>query len=355
MRNSSRFLPLIVPVLISLSCSSALSGLVPGAAQAHGPLVTADPLATATGTPFPPNPPTGTPPPTATATVTPLATPTAVDPWGYYAAPSEPSAIDIPREAPVIPFAEDVVNFVLLGSDQRPFTGGHRTDTIMVVSLDPTRGTVTLLSMPRDLYVYVPGWRVNRINVADGRGGPDLVEQTILYNFGIPIDFWVRINFGGFSTLVDSLGGIDVPIGRSYADECGGQWLVFSPGIRHMDGPMALCYSRMRKSSSDFDRLRRQQEVVLAIFNKAVSLDALERLPELYNQYVSLVDTDAELDDLLALVPLGVQVAGDSTRIRRFAVDTTMATGWRVPYSGAAVQLPDREKILEMLATAFPQ
>ena len=355
LRKSIRYSLFLLPVLVSLGCSSALSGLIPGAAQAHGPIVTTDPLATATGTPFPPRPPTGTPLPTATATATPLATPTAADPWGYYAAPIEPSAIDIPREMPIVPFADNVVNFVLLGSDQRPFTGGHRTDTMMVVSLDPTRGTATLLSMPRDLYVFIPGWRVDRINVADGRGGPDLVEQTILYNLGIPIDFWVRINFGGFSTLVNSLGGIEVPIGRSYADECGGTWMTFSPGVRYMDGFTALCYTRMRKSSSDFDRLRRQQEVVLAIFSKAISLDALSHLPDLYSQYISLVDTDAGLDDVLPLVPLGAQIAGDFSQIRRFSIDTTMATGWRVPYSGASVQLPNREAILAMLADAFPE
>lgn len=225
MRRFRHALLLSLPLLASLACGSALTGLIPGAAQAVGPLVTADPLATATATPFPPLPPTATPPPTATATATPLATATAVEPWGYYPAPIEPSAIEIPREAPVIPFADDVVNIAILGSDARPFTGGHRTDTIMIASLDPTRGTVTLLSLPRDLYVFIPGWRVDRINVADGRGGPDLVEQTILYNFGIPIDFWVRMNFGGFRSLVDSLGGVDVSIGRYYADECGGAWM----------------------------------------------------------------------------------------------------------------------------------
>ena len=122
-----------------------------------------------------------------------------------------------------------------------------------------------------------------------------------------------------------------------------------------MDGFTALCYTRMRKSSSDFDRLRRQQEVVLAIFNKAVSLDALSRLPELYNAYVSLVDTDAGLDDLLPLLSLAAQVAGDSSRIHRYSIDTTMAIGWRVPYSGASVQLPVRDAILSMLADAFPR
>jgi LCP family protein required for cell wall assembly len=355
MRHSSHALILTLPVITSLACSGVVSGLFPGAAQVHGPLVTADPFAAATGTPFPPSPPTGTPLPTATATATPLATATAVEPWGYYPAPIEPSAIDVPREAPVIPFGEDVVNIAILGSDARPFVGGHRTDTIMVASLDPTRGTVTLLSFPRDLYIFIPGWRVDRINVADGRGGPELVEQTILYNFGIPIDFWVRMEFGGFQSLIDSLGGVDVEIGRYYADECGGSWMQFPPGVRHMNGFTALCYARMRKAASDFDRLRRQQELVMAIFHKGVSLEGLSRLPELYEAYISLVNTDATLQDLLPLLPLATQVAGDSTLIRRFAVDSTMATGWRVPSSGASVQLPDYDAIQAMLAVAFPR
>jgi LCP family protein required for cell wall assembly len=346
---------LFLPLLASSACGSALTGIIPGAAQAHGPLVTVDPLAAATGTPFPPQPPTGTPLPTSTATATPLATATAVEPWGSYAAPVEPSAIEVPRQAPVIPFADDVVNIAILGSDARPLTGGHRTDTIMIASLDPTRGTVTLLSFPRDLYVFIPGWRVDRINVADGRGGPDLVEQVLLYNFGIPIDFWVRMEFGGFQSLINSLGGVDVNIGRYYSDECGGGWMTFRPGVRHMDGFTALCYARMRKAASDYDRLRRQQELVLAIFDKGVSLDALSRLPELYNEFISMVDTNAGLPDLLSLLPLATQVAGDATRIRRFAVDTTMATGWRVPSSGASVQLPNYDAIQSMLAEAFPQ
>jgi LCP family protein required for cell wall assembly len=224
----------------------------------------------------------------------------------------------------------------------------------MVASLDPSRGTVTLLSFPRDLYIFIPGWRVDRINVADGRGGPDLVKQVILYNFGIPIDFWVRMEFDGFRSLIDSLGGVDVTIGRYYSDECGGGWMTFRPGVQHMNGFVALCYARMRKAASDYDRLRRQQELVLAIFDKGVSLEALSRLPELYQQFISLVDTDAGLADLVALLPLATHVATDSTQVRRFAVDTTMATGWRVPSSGASVQLPNYAAIQAMLAEAFP-
>src|SRR3989304_1570040 len=102
--------------IASVACGGALTGLIPGAAQAHGPLVTVNPLATATGTPFPPQPPPGAPPPAGTGT----APPPAVEPWGYYAAPIEPSAIEIPREAAVIPFDDNVVNIAILGSDARP-------------------------------------------------------------------------------------------------------------------------------------------------------------------------------------------------------------------------------------------
>jgi anionic cell wall polymer biosynthesis LytR-Cps2A-Psr (LCP) family protein len=121
-----------------------------------------------------------------------------------------------------------------------------------------------------------------------------------------------------------------------------------------MNGFTALCYARMRKAGSDYDRLRRQQELVVALFDRGVSLDGLSRLPELYNSFISMVETDAALTDLTPLVPLAGQVAANRAAIRRFAVDTTMATGWRVPSSGASVQLPNYEAIRAMLAQAFP-
>src|SRR3990172_5789822 len=215
--RTSPYLALLGLAVTVVSCTS-LAGLLPSAGPFSGPLITPNPFATATGTPFGPLARTALPPPTGTATITPPATPTSENPWGNYPGPVEPSAIEIPREMPVIPFSERVVNVVLLGSDARPTGGGHRTDTMMIVSMDPDLGTVTLISIPRDLYVYIPGWRVDRINVADGRGGPDLVREVILYNLGIPVDFWVRMNFGGFRSLIDSLGGVDVEIGRYYAD-----------------------------------------------------------------------------------------------------------------------------------------
>jgi anionic cell wall polymer biosynthesis LytR-Cps2A-Psr (LCP) family protein len=105
----------------------------------------------------------------------------------------------------------------------------------------------------------------------------------------------------------------------------------------------------MRKTSSDFDRLRRQQEVITAIFKRILTLDGLSRVPDLYRQFSNLIETNMELDDVLLFIPLARQLASDDGRIKRLAVDPTMASQWRVPYSGAAVLLPDWEKIEAML------
>jgi anionic cell wall polymer biosynthesis LytR-Cps2A-Psr (LCP) family protein len=154
-------------------------------------------------------------------------------------------------------------------------------------------------------------------------------------------------------TAVDTLGGLDVQVGSYTSDECGGNYLTFGTGVHHMDGFTALCYVRMRKASSDFDRLRRQQEVLAAMFSRILTLNGLARVPDLYAQFGSLVQTDMQLQDLLPLLPLAARLATDPSRIRRFSVDTSMATGWSVPYSGASVQLPDRQAIQAMLQQAL--
>jgi LCP family protein required for cell wall assembly len=340
----------ILLLAVSLSACSGLTG----AALAPGiPLVTVDPNAPATPTAFMPFPPTETPVPTATATPGPTPTPVPANPWGSYPGPIEPSAIEIPPPMPEISQAKGTVNIALLGSDIRPNDGGWRTDTILIVSLDPSAGRARVVALPRDLYVYIPGWRVDRINVADVRGGFDMLAQTIQYNLGIPVDHMMRIDFSGFTRVVDTLGGLEVNSTGYLNDECRGKWWSFAPGVYHMDGYEALCYVRMRKASSDYDRLRREQEVLLAIFDRLISLNGLSRVPELYEQFHTLVKTDLEVNDLLTLVPLATTLAADRTRLSLHRVDSTLTTSWLVPYSGANVLLPNREAILAMLQAAF--
>jgi LCP family protein required for cell wall assembly len=336
---------------LAMSSCSGLAGsmLSPGIA-----LVTADPNAPPTATAFLPLLPTETPVPTATPTPGPPATPTPVNPWGSYPGPVEGSAIEIPPPMPRLPLGKGSVTIALLGSDIRPSGGGWRTDTILIVALDPVAGTARILAVPRDLYVYIPGWRVDRINTADVRGGFEMLSQTIEYNFGLPIDHLVRIDFSGFIRFVDSLGGLQVQVTGYLNDECGRRYWSYAPGTYSMDGFTALCYVRMRKASSDFDRLRREQEVLLAMFDKVVSLNGLARVPELYEQFRSLVKTDMEVNDLLPLVPLATSLAADRGRLTLHRVDTSVVTSWVVPYSGANVLLPNRDALLELLRRIFP-
>lgn len=285
-------------------------------------------------------------------TSTPPPKPTPVDPWEDFAAPAEPSAIEIRRPMHVSSDADQLINIIVLGSDQRPNDYGHRTDVMLLVSINPDTQMVKLLSFPRDLYVYIPGWRVDRINVADAKGGPEMVADTIRYNFGLQIDHWVRVDFSGFTRIVNALGGIDVQVGGRLQDECGRVW-SYSPGVYHMDGFQALCYARMRKTTGDFDRLRREQELALALFDKVLSINGLKQIPELYRQYRGFVETNLDLADVISLVPAAVHVAGDPSAIQRYDIGPEMGSLWRVPVSGASVILPEWDPIEAMLEDAF--
>jgi polyisoprenyl-teichoic acid--peptidoglycan teichoic acid transferase len=338
-------LPIILLVLSIVAACNLTSGLFSSAVSYPGILVTADPLATATATPFAPIQPTQIS--NVNSTQIPTLLPSAMYPyaWGPFNAPAEPSAIEIPPPVASIPQSENAVNIILLGSDQRPKDGGFRTDTMVILMLDPDNKTATMFSLPRDLYIYIPGWRVDRINTADIRGGAEWVFDAVEYNFGIQLDYWARANFNGFTTAIDTLGGIQVHVSNYVYDRCGDINYEYYPGSYQMDGFTALCYVRMRKRTSDFDRLRRQQEVVQAIFERVLRLDGLSRVPDFYNQFNYLVQTNLTLEDILPLVPLGTSLASDTSKIHRFTIGPDLVTHFRVPYSGAAVLLPDREAI----------
>lgn len=349
--RSAALMLLALVTFAGVGCTLSMPAMLSGASPT--PAIT--PYLPPTWTLTPTDSSTATPTPTETITPTPAPTATSADPWENFPPPSAPSAVDIPRPMPLIEQAENVVNIVIIGSDARPNEGIARSDTLMVASLDSDNGTVTLLSIPRDLYVYIPGWKMERINTADVHGGEDLVATTILYNFGLQTDRFIRVRFSGFTEVVDLLGGIDVHVTGYLNDTCGGKRWNYTPGVYHMDGFTALCYVRMRYASSDFDRLRREQEVVQAIFDKGFSLYGLTRVPELFANFGDLVQTDISIADALPLTPLAATISADPSRIHLYRVDQTMASSYRVPTTGAAVQLPNREAILAMLQAAFGQ
>jgi LCP family protein required for cell wall assembly len=308
------------------------------------PLVKAPANATPTPTPFQPIPPTPVyyptdiPTPTPTATPTPLPTPTPPPPL---------------EEAQALPQPEGLVHILLLGSDQRSHSAGFRTDSIMLLTANPSDGYVSLTSFPRDLYVTIPGWGENRINTAWQPNGFRSLADTFDYNFGVRPEHYVLISFHTFNQFIDSVGGIDVNVGVAYTDRRPGYGNFTIPaGPYHMDGKTANWYARARKASNDFSRARRQQEVLIAIVDKLISMQAIRQVPELYEAYRGSVETDMSLPEILSFLPLAATVAADRSRIHHHFIGPQEVWDWITP-GGGMVLLPNQAAIQEVLRKAF--
>ncbi len=348
-------------ILLSLALSGCtMPGMFtmagPAVSSIDGPvLVVAAADATATPTPFQPLPPTPTWLPTMTALppTLPPPTPTSLPRgWADFPGPSAPPSIAVSPPVGLLPQAIGQVNILLLGSDQRPGDGGFRTDTILLLSLNPKLETASLTSFPRDLYVYIPGWTTQRINTAQAHGGFETTAMTFEYNFGVRLDHFVMINFWSFVQVIDSLGGVDVQVAVGLSDHRDGYGNYYvPPGTNHMDGETALWYVRSRYSTSDFERTRRQQEVLQATFVKLLSLNGIKRAPDLYKIYKDNVTTDLKFSDVASLVPLAAKMS-DTSLIQHYLIGRQQVTGWVTP-TGAQVLLPNREAILPIIKQAI--
>lgn len=269
---------------------------------------------------------------------------------------SEPASFILPTPtATTIP--QRRFNILLLGSDWRP-SSGFRTDVILLVSINQDTGNVSLISFPRDLYVYIPGYGEDRINTAQARGGFDTTTQVFQQNFNIRIDRYIMTNFAGFTNLLDTLGGVEVNAAKDLYDRCdlpqsNDGYCYISTGSHWMDGQTALWYVRSRYSSSDFDRTRRAQEVVLALFSKLISIDALVKAPEIYSILSGNLETDLTLEEILALIPYATNVLNNESEISRFSISSTEVTSYTVPSTGAMVLLPNYDKIQMIVTDAF--
>jgi LCP family protein required for cell wall assembly len=266
--------------------------------------------------------------------------------------------------APTIaPFqGTDRVTVLVMGADTRPDQQGYRnrTDTIMVMMADPVNKQAGILSIPRDLYVDIPGYGLNRINTAYLYGGGDLAVQTVEYNIGVRIDYYVVVEFEAFTTLVDEIGGIDVFVPReiydpSFPDDSYGYDPFYMPaGMQHMDGVTALHYARTRHADNDYERARRQQAVVLAVREKVLSLDMLPRLiqraPTLYATVSDSVTTDMTLEEMINLASLAQEIPAEN--IRNGVIDSNYVVGYTTE-QGSQVLIPSRARISELLADVF--
>jgi LCP family protein required for cell wall assembly len=252
-----------------------------------------------------------------------------------------------------------------MGTDRRPGQVNWRTDTLILVSVNQEDKTVGLLSIPRDLWVQIPGIGAQRINTADfygeyyhlPGGGPQTIKSTIERNLGIRVHYYARVGFDAFRKAIDTLGGVDVDVDcplqeSNFYDDYGRADLNFQAGVQHMDGVTALRYARSRYTTNDYDRARRQRKVLISMWDKALSLNLLPKWPELYGQFHDSVQTDMGPVELTALAWIGSQLHLD--RIKSRAIDNRVTTSWTGP-AGEWVLLPQPEKIHSLLVEYFSQ
>lgn len=223
------------------------------------------------------------------------------------------------------------LNILLMGIDQRPDETGPggdpgRTDSLMLVSVDYDDKLVTMVSIPRDGFVVIPGHGNERVNAAytfgeiDQRGsGPLLAERTVEQLFGVKIDRYGLVDIHSMERVIDTLGGIwiDNPyrlVDRQYpTDDYGFITIDIPAGRQLMDGVTAVEYARTRHPDSDYGRQARQQQVLLAIRDRALQFDVLPRIPQLLPEVHDLVRTDISLVESVQLANFGRSL--DASRI----------------------------------------
>ncbi|MBC7286915.1 MAG: LCP family protein, partial [Armatimonadetes bacterium] len=210
------------------------------------------------------------------------------------------------------PFAgHDEVRILLLGSDTRPHDVG-RADTIMVAFLNPRLKRAAIVSIPRDLRIYVPGHGVTKINHSYAYGGPELTRRTVEELFGVEIPWYVRIDFDTFVKAVDLLGGVDLEVpdveghgrGMNYDDNWGNLHIHLTPGWHHLNGYEAMGFVRYRHGDSDFQRTKRQQQFIRAVLAQKVKLANLPALLRAGSYVLRQLDTNLtwrEVVDLLRI------------------------------------------------------
>ena len=281
--------------------------------------------------------------------------PTAVNAQGT------PIAPDVPLQPVSGPAAKpwdgtSRVTILIMGLDYSDWrmqtegaTSASRTDSMILLTVDPVSKTAGMLSIPRDIWVNIPNYGNYKINQAFyfgelnklPGGGPGLAIDTVEKFIGVPIDYYAQIDFSAFSDFIDALGGIeiDVPneitVGVMFKSE-----VTLKPGKQIVTGEVALAYARARYTElGDFDRAGRQQQVIMGIRDRVLSLNMLPALignaSILYNKLSSGVKTNMTLDQVIQLTFLATQI--DPKNIKKGIIG---------PDAGSMAQSPDGLDIL---------
>jgi LCP family protein required for cell wall assembly len=288
-------------------------------------------------------------------------------PTVYYA-PATPAVYIPPELLPDGQVQPEATTVLLMGIDRRGQSGRtNNTDAMMLFRLDPQGQVIAILSVPRDLYVEIPGHGQGRINTGyawgkrDGTGGLALARQTVSAALGVPVEHAVLIDFQVFVTLIDAIGGVDVdaPYGISdptYPDGgIGYDPFYLSAGHHHLDGATALKYARTRATpGGDFTRTVRQRQIVVAARDRVMNLNLLPDLiaqsPQLWSTLQGAFETDLTLGEIVGLVVAASRIPAD--QIKTASIDETCTQPWVTP-GGAAVLIPLQDKINALVTDLF--
>ena len=271
----------------------------------------------------------------------------------------EASQLDVPEWS-----SKERVNIILLGTDRRDNEPDvTRTDTLLIVSIDPVTKSAGVLSLPRDLWVNIPGYGFERVNTAfeigefqKKGGGPALLRKTIEGLLGVPIHHYALVGFTGFRKVVDQLGGVVVDVERPFRDDefpsgnYGTRRILFQTGLQVLDGETALWFVRSRHADSDFGRNRRQRQFLLAVRQQALQLNMITKAPAMLSSIMDSVKTDLRTTEILSLARVAKDV--ETSKLVSRAVDETMVNPWMTP-GGAAVLLPEPAAIRQVVREVF--
>lgn len=255
------------------------------------------------------------------------------------------------------------VSLLIMGLDYRDWAAGEgppRTDTMILLTLDPLSRTAGMMNIPRDMWVAIPGFEYGKINTAYQLGeayklpggGPELAMKTVESLIGVPIDYYAQIDFGAFIKFIDEIGGVKLDIQETIKVDLLGDntQKKLKPGVQVLNGEIALAYARARNSEGgDFDRARRQQEVVMAIRNQMLRFDNLPRLiskaPVLYQELSSGVRTNLSLDQVIRLAWFAKDIPEEN--IKHVIIGPEQVNFFKTPDGLDALKpLPDQIRLL---------
>lgn len=262
------------------------------------------------------------------------------------------------------------VTVLIMGLDYRDWESGEkaaRSDTMILLSMDPLTKTASILSIPRDLWVAIPGFEHAKINTAHylgdaynlPGGGPGLAVKTVEQFLGVPINYYAVIDFETFVKFIDEIGGVKVDVPENITIDLLGDGpdtiKTLQPGVQVLPGAWALAYARQRHTQNgDFDRARRQQQVILGIRNRILSVNMLPVLitkaPALYSDFKAGIRTNMGLDDAIRLALLAQQVPDDA--IQRGVLDQQYVVFGRSP-DDLSILIPIPDKIYNLRDELF--